>query len=176
VTTRLAIAKDIPLLDGMLARMGQDWSEAAIREATAEPWITVIHETAGVPDGFYMDKDSVAQKQSTIGPGDAPHDSHQAWLKAICEMGIAINVEFTRRNPLVDQTKWWVLTRIWPTMGAMRDFLEVQFAWTAKTNAGPVSGKEGYTEAVGGGRTYWAKLPNLVAKAKLVLAALEKTA
>jgi len=58
----------------------------------------------------------------------------------------------------------------------MRDFLEVQFAWAPKANAGPVSGKEGYTESVGGGRTYWVKLPNLVAKAKLVLAALEKTA
>jgi hypothetical protein len=87
-------------------------------------------------------------------------------------MGIAINVEFTRRNPAVNQTQWWVLTRIWPTMGPMRDFLEVQFAWTAKADAGPISGKEGYTETADGGRTYWVKLSNLVAKAKLVLKAL----
>lgn len=172
MTTRLGTDKDIALLDGMLTRMGQFWSEQAIREAIAEPWITVIHETAGVPDGYYMDRITMATKQGIIGPGDAPHDSHQAWLKAICEMGIAINDEFVRRHPKEDATKWWVLTRIWPTMGAMRDFLEVQFAWAPKANAGPVSGKEGYTEDATGGRTYWIKLSNLVAKAKTVLAAL----
>lgn len=172
MTTRMATEADIPLLDTMLSNMGQLKSEGAIREMLAAPFITVIHETAGVPDGFYVCFDMAAQKQSIIGPGDAPHESYQAWLKAICEMGIAINVEFTRRNPKVDQTKWWVLTRIWPTMGPMRDFLEVQFAWTAKADAGPISGQEGYTETADGGRTYWVKLSNLVARAKQVLRTL----
>ena len=173
MTTRLATSADIALLDGMLTRMGQLWSEENIRAATAEPWITVIHETAGVPDGFYM---ALAEYATTgkaiIGPGDAPHESHQAWLRAICEMGIALDKEEVRRHPNIDPRKCWILTRIWPTMGPLRDFLEIQFAWVPRTNAGPVSGLEGYTETADGGRTYWVKRPNLVAKAKAVLTAL----
>jgi hypothetical protein len=177
MTTRLAGEKDIELLEGMLARMGQLWSEKAIREALADPWITVIHETDGKPDGFYMvlalyETTGVA----TLGPGDAPHESHQAWLRAICEMGIALDEEEVRRHPDIDPTKCWIVTRIWPTMGPLREFLEAQFGWAPRTNAGRVSGKEGYTQDATGGRTYWIKRPNLVTRAKLVLARLEQRA
>lgn len=175
MTVRLATEKDIALLGGMLARMGQVWSEAAVKEATAPPWITVIHETTGVPDGFYCGLVNVALKQTLIGPGDAPHDSHQAWLKAICEMGLLIEEELVRRLPKENITKWWTLTRIWPTMGPLRNFLEVQFNWVPSADAGSASGREGYTEDANGGRTYWIKRPNLVAKAKTVLTALGKT-
>jgi len=178
MTTRLATAADIALLDGMLTRMGQFWSENAIKEATAEPWITIIHETGGVADGFYCCKLIFENglERSILGPGDAPHESHQAWLKAICEMGIAIDAESLRRHPKVDASKSWIITRIWPDkMGPLNTFIETSFNWKAEANAGPVSGKEGY-KVVGTCREYWQKRTNLVAQAKTVLTALEKTA
>lgn len=172
MSVSLATAADVEPLQGMLARMGQLWSETAVREATVAPWITVIHLTDGVADGFYCGLVNVALKQTLIGPGDAPHDSHQVWLKAICEMGLAIEDELVRRFPKENITKWWTLTRIWPSMGPLRDFLEVQFNWVASADAGPASGKEGYTEDATGGRTYWVKRHNLVARAKQVMVAL----
>jgi len=176
MTTRLATEKDIALLEGMLTRMGQFWSEAAIREATKEPWITVIRETAGKPDGFYCGLVMLEKKQTTIGPCDGPHESYAAWLKAICEMGIAIEEELLRRHPLEDASTWWTVTRIWPDkMGPLNAFIETSFTWKLVPNAGPVSGKEGY-KVVGTCHESWRKRPNLVATAKAVLAALEKTA
>ena len=177
MSVRLAVEKDIALLDGMLTRMGQFWGEAAIREATKPPWITVIHETDGKPDGFYMARaEYETTGQATLGPGDAPHESHQAWLKAICEMGVAIDEEEVRRHPKIDPTKCWIVTRIYPDkMGPLNDFIEASFAWKLVPNAGPVSGKEGY-KILGTCHESWRKRPNLVATAKAVLAALEKTA
>ena len=173
MTVRLATAADIALLDGMLSRMGQLWSEENIRAATTAPWITVIHETDGKPDGFYCGLVNVALKQTLIGPCDAPHDSYQIWLKTVCEMGLVIEDELVRRLPKEDPTQWWTLTRIWPdTMGPLNNFIETSFNWKLAPNAGPVSGKEGYKILPGGCKESWRKRPNLVATAKAVLAAL----
>jgi len=178
MTVRLATDKDIALLDGMLIRMGLLWSKEAIIEAMKEPWITVIHETAGVPDGFYVAYALYeTTRQADLGPGDGPHESHTAWLKAICEMGIAIEKEEVRRHPKINPTTCWIKTRIWPDkMGPLNAFIEASFNWTPVANAGPVSGKEGYKVLPDNCREYWQKRVNLVAKAKTVLAALEKTA
>jgi len=174
MSVRLATADDIALLDGMLSRMGQFWSQNAIRELSAEPWITIIHETGGVADGFYCLRCTYegGLERSILGPGDGPHESHEAWLRAICEMGIAMEAENLARHPAVNDAKSWIVTRIPPTMGPLREFLETRFGWVPIANPGPGSGKEGYSETASGIRTYWVKRRNLVAKAKLVLKTL----
>ena len=108
MTVRLATEKDIELLDKMLVGMGQFWSEQAIRETLAPPWITILHEDGEV-DGFYMGLVMLAEKQTIIGPGDYPpsHDiidpdeRAKAWIKAICEMGLAIEAAAENHKEMI---------------------------------------------------------------------------
>ena len=169
MTTRLATEADIPTLDKMHADMGQGSTVGeALRERLSPPWILVVRETAGVIDGFYTGYVNLADKQTLIGPGDGPHESHTAWIKAICEMGLAIEAELTKRHPLENKTLWWTVTRIWPSMGPLRDTIDTSFAFKLRKNAT----QEGFDVLPDGCHAYWMKRPNLVAKATAVMSSL----
>jgi len=167
MTTRLATEADIPLLDTMLTNMEQLKSEAAIRELIAPPCITVIHET-DVPDGFYCFVERGLTEESILGPGDGPHESLRAWLKAICEMGQLIDQERQRRHPTWDLNTTQIVTRIWTKNLALRTYIEQQFNWKKRTK--PTA--EGYDE-VGTMREYHIKRSTLMTAVTAVLARLQ---
>ena len=172
MTVRLATEADIPILDTMLSGMGQFWSETAIRESLAAPWITVLHEDGEV-DGFYVGLVLLANKQTIIGPGDYlpahdivdPDARAKAWMKAICEMGLEIEAELTRRHPTEDPALWWTITRIGTEMGPMRDSIDQAFQFKKRANPN----HEGYDILPDGCHAYWQERPHLVNKARLVL-------
>jgi len=176
MTTRLALEKDISTLEKMHTDMGQGSTVGeALRERLFPPWILVVRETAGIIDGFYTGLVMLAERQTLIGPGDGPHESHQAWIKAICEMGLAIEAELTLRHPLEDKSLWWTVTRIWPSMGPLRNTIETTFAFKKRANAS----QEGFDVIPDAtkpqsewGRAYWMRRLNLAAKATTVRAAL----
>ena len=167
MTTRLATEADIPLLDTMLTNMEQRKSEAAIREMLAAPYIAVIHETAGAPDGFYFFTEGGLTQPSLLGPGDGPHESLRAWVKAICEMGQFIDQERQRRHPTWDLNATEIITRIWTKNLALRTYIEQQFNWKKRTK--PTA--EGYDE-VGTMREYHIKRSTLMASVADVLTRL----
>jgi len=182
MTVRLATEKDLDVLSTMLADMGQVWSDAAILRAVKDPWITMIHESAkGQRDGFYIAQPLEGKLGSALlGPADGPHDSHEAWLRAICEMGLAIEDEETRRRPKIDPAECWSVTRMWTTVGPLRDTIDSRMAFEMRDGAG----KQGFDDVAdlkdakgkviaAGVRTYWYRRPALVARAKAFLAGLK---
>lgn len=169
MSVRLAIEKDIPVLEKMLADMGQLRSVESIRECLADPWITVVHEVGGVVDGFYFAKSLHLDglKRVMLGPGGAPTTTYAAWLKVICEMGIFIEEEGVRRRPAEIKSQWWTVTRIWPDM-PMRNFVDATFAFAPRTS----QTKDGYVLMPDGAKEYWIRRDRLETKARSVVATL----
>jgi len=167
MTVRLATEHDIPLLLSLLEDMGQFWSPEALKDRLVDPWITAVRETNGVIDAFYFCRAQYhIDGKAYLGPAGGPTKSHADWLRAICELGIFIDEEETRRRPKIDRSKCWIATTMWPQT-AVRSSAEQTFNFKARTQPD----KEGFDTKEDGARTYWTKRDTLVAQAKAVLAA-----
>jgi hypothetical protein len=169
MSVRLATEKDIPALDKMLANMGQSWSLELVKDLFAPQWITVVHEDKEV-DGFYVLQCHYDEKPpwGLLGPGDGPHESHDAWLRVICEMGLLIEDEVLRRYPKVPIDDCYTITRIWTTMGPLRDTIDTKFAFTETTDPS----KDGITKQ-GNCNTYKYQRRYVFEQAKAVLDSLK---